>query len=115
MAGRKTYVVAVVSRISPTVQTPKVSTSSDGFRAGQPPFHHPVFGLTHHRRDTLELDGGNTFTFVTDGIELGLAQAKQAADKDIRLPTGRARRGSLRAGLVDEMEINLAPIAARQR
>src|SRR5919198_1147550 len=54
-----------------------------------PPFHHPVFVLTHHAREPLVKEGGTTFTFVTDGIESALAQAKEAAgDKDIAIGGG---------------------------
>ena len=77
-----------------------------------PPFHHPVFVLTHHARDPLDLEGGTTFTFVTEGIEAALEEAREAAGgKDIALGGGAdAARQYLRAGLVDEMEIHLVPI-----
>jgi dihydrofolate reductase len=77
-----------------------------------PPFHHPVFVLTHHAREPLELEGGTTFTFVTDGIEAALEQARRAAgDKDVNLGGGAsAARQYLVAGLVDEMVISLVPI-----
>ena len=83
----------------------------NGWWGTNPPFHHPVFVLTHHPRAPLELDGGTRFTFVTDGIEAALAQARRAAGgKDVSLAGGaRAARQYLVAGLVDEMEINLAP------
>ena len=76
-----------------------------------PPFHHPVFVLTHHAREPLELEGGTTFTFVTDGIEAALEQARRAAGgKDVSLAGGaKAAQQYLAAGLVDEMEINLVP------
>ncbi len=83
----------------------------DGWWGRNPPFHHPVFVLTHYPRKPLELEGGTTFTFVTDGIEAALAQARQAArGKDITLGGGaKAAQQYLAAGLVDEMEINLVP------
>src|SRR5205823_5581067 len=83
----------------------------NGWWGRNPPFHHPVFVLTHHPRDPLVLDGGTTFTFVTDGIAAALEQARQAAGgKDVSLAGGaNAARQFLVAGLVDEMEINLAP------
>jgi len=83
-----------------------------GWWGDDPPFHHPVFVLTHHPRPTFELKGGNSFTFVTDGIESALRQARQAAGgKDIALAGGaKACQAYLRAGLVDEMEIHLVPI-----
>ena len=83
----------------------------DGWWGSNPPFHHPVFVLTHHARGPLELQGGTTFTFVTGGIEAALEQAQRAANgKDVALAGGAsAARQYLVAGLVDEMEINLVP------
>ncbi len=83
----------------------------NGWWGDNPPFHHPVFVLTHHPREPLALDGGTTFTFVTDGIESALDQARSAAGgKDVALAGGaRAAQQYLAAGLVDEMEINLVP------
>lgn len=82
-----------------------------GWWGDNPPFHHPVFVLTHYAREPLELEGGTTFTFVTDGIESALEQARRAAGgKDIVLAGGAsAAQQYLKAGLVDEMEINLVP------
>lgn len=84
----------------------------NGWWGDTPPFHHPVFVLTHHVRPPLALEGGTTFTFVPDGIEAALAQARRAAgNKDISLAGGAtAARQYLNAGLVDEMELHLAPI-----
>jgi dihydrofolate reductase len=83
----------------------------NGWWGANPPFHHPVFVLTHHARASLELEGGTTFTFVTAGIEAALEQARRAAGgKDLSLAGGAtAARQYLVAGLVDEMEINLVP------
>jgi dihydrofolate reductase len=83
----------------------------NGWWGENPPFHHPVFVLTQHAREPLELQGGTTFTFVTQGIKTALDQARQAArGKDVALAGGaRAAQQYLAAGLVDEMEINLAP------
>ena len=83
----------------------------NGWWGDNPPFHHPVYVLTHHRREPLVLEGGTTFTFVTDGIESALDQARRAAaGKDVSLAGGaKAAQQYLAAGLVDEMEINLAP------
>jgi dihydrofolate reductase len=83
-----------------------------GWWGSNPPFHHPVFVLTHHARDPLELEGGTTFTFVTSGIEPALELARTAArGRDVSLAGGaKAAQQYLRAGLVDEMEINLVPI-----
>jgi len=84
----------------------------NGWWGANPPFHHPVFVLTHHAREPLALEGGTTFTFVTDGIESALEQARRAAGgKDVSLAGGaKAAQQYLVAGLVDEMEINLAHI-----
>jgi dihydrofolate reductase len=83
----------------------------DGWWGPNPPFHHPVFVLTHHPRPPLVLEDGNTFTFVTDGIQAALAAAKHAAgERDISLAGGAAvARQYLAAGLVDEMDLNLVP------
>jgi dihydrofolate reductase len=84
----------------------------NGWWGDNPPFHHPVFVLTHHPREPLVLEGGTTFTFVPEGIETALAKARRAAlGKDISLAGGaHAAREYLAAGLVDEMEIHLAPV-----
>ena len=83
----------------------------NGWWGVNPPFHHPVFVLTHHAREPLGLEGGTSFTFVTGGIEAALEQARQAAaGKDVSLAGGaKAAQQYLAAGLVDEMEINLVP------
>jgi dihydrofolate reductase len=83
----------------------------NGWWGDNPPYHHPVFVLTHHKREPLELEGGTTFTFVTEGIEAALEQARRAArGKDVSLAGGaKAAQQYLAAGLVDEMEISLAP------
>jgi dihydrofolate reductase len=83
----------------------------NGWWGTNPPFHHPVFVLTHHAREPLELEGGTIFTFVTDGIASALEQARRAAGgKDVSLGGGaKAAQQYLKAGLVDEMQINLVP------
>jgi dihydrofolate reductase len=83
----------------------------NGWWGTNPPYHHPVFVLTHHKREPLELEGGTTFTFVTTGIESALEQARRAAGgKDVSLAGGAsAAQQYLAADLVDEMAINLAP------
>jgi dihydrofolate reductase len=83
-----------------------------GWWGDNPPFHHPVFVLTHHARAPLVMQGGTTFTFVTHGIAGALAAARKAAGgKDIALAGGaKACQQYLVAGLVDEMELNLAPV-----
>jgi dihydrofolate reductase len=84
----------------------------NGWWGANPPFHHPVFVLTHHGRPPLALEGGTTFTFVTDGITAALDLARRAAGgRDVALAGGaRAGRQYLTAGLVDEMEIHLVPM-----
>ena len=83
----------------------------NGWWGVNPPFHHPVFVLTHHAREALELAGGTTFTFVTEGIEAALEQARRSAGgKDVSLAGGAsAAQQYLAAVLVDEMEISLVP------
>jgi len=86
--------------------------NADAWWGDDPPFHHPVFVLTHHERELLPLKGGTTFTFVTDGIESALEQAQAAAgDGDIRLAGGAdVVRQYLRAGLVDRLQLHVAPV-----
>ncbi len=83
----------------------------NGWWGDNPPYHHPVFVLTHHAREPLELEGGTTFTFVTEGIDAALEQARRAANgKDVSLAGGAsAAQQYLTRGLVDEMEISLVP------
>jgi dihydrofolate reductase len=86
-------------------------TPWNGWWGDNPPYHHPVFVLTKHAREPLQLEGGTTFTFVTNGIEAALEQARRAAGgKDVSLAGGaKAAQQYFAAGLVDEMEINLVP------
>ena len=83
-----------------------------GWWGDDPPFHVPVFVLTHHERDPLPLEGGTTFTFVTDGIESALEQARGAAGVEDVVIGGGADviRQYLAAGLVDELSISLTPV-----
>ena len=82
-----------------------------GWWGTNPPFHHPVFVVTHYAREPLQLEGGTIFTFITDGIETALEKAQRAASgKDVSLAGGaKAAQQYLAAGLVDEMEIHLVP------
>jgi dihydrofolate reductase len=82
-----------------------------GWWGETPPYHVPVFVLTHHARAPLTMAGGTTFHFVTDGIHAALKRAKEAAQgKDIRLGGGVATvREYLLAGLIDEMHLAIAP------
>ena len=83
----------------------------NGWWGENPPFHHPVFVLTHHAREPLVLDGGTTFTFVTEGPAAALEMARRAAHgRDVSLGGGaQAAQQFLNAGLVDEMLIHLVP------
>jgi dihydrofolate reductase len=83
-----------------------------GWWGDNPPFHGPVFVLTHHAREPLPMQGGTTFYFVTDGIESALAQARKAAGgKDVAISGGAsAVQQYLAAGLLDELEIHVVPL-----
>ena len=83
-----------------------------GWWGDDPPYHAPVFVLTHHLRDPLTMQGGTTFTFVHDGIESALEQAREAAgDKDVAIAGGAsAVQQYLRAGLLDELNLHVVPI-----
>jgi dihydrofolate reductase len=83
----------------------------NGWWGSNPPYHHPVFVLTHYPREPLKLEGGTTFYFVTEGIDSALEQARHAAGgKDVALAGGaHAARQYFVAGLVDEMLLHLAP------
>jgi dihydrofolate reductase len=84
----------------------------EGWWGEEPPFHTPVFVLTHHERQPLEKEGGTTFNFVTDGIKSALEQAKQAAGgKDVALGGGAdVAQQYLAAGLIDELDLNIVPV-----
>jgi dihydrofolate reductase len=84
----------------------------NGWWGDNPPYHTPVFVLTHHPREPLAMEGGTTFTFVTDGIESALEQAKRAAGgQDVLLGGGaNVVQQYLAAGLVDEFELHVVPI-----
>ena len=83
-----------------------------GWWGDNPPYHHDVFILTHHARDPVEMEGGTTFHFVTEGIERALERAKDAAGgKDVRLWGGaQAIQQYLAAGLLDELELHVVPV-----
>jgi dihydrofolate reductase len=86
--------------------------NADAWWGDDPPFHHPVFILTHHAREPVTKQGGTTFTFVTDGIESALEQARAAAgDKDVVIGGGaKVAQQYLEAGLLDELQIHIAPV-----
>jgi dihydrofolate reductase len=83
-----------------------------GWWGDNPPYHVPVFVLTHHPRASITMDGGTTFHFVTDGIQSALKRATEAANgQDVRLGGGvETVQQFLRAGLVDEMNLAIAPV-----
>jgi len=83
-----------------------------GWWGPNPPYHTPVFVLTHHARPPVEMQGGTTFHFVTEGIEVALERARQAAQgQDVRLGGGVATiQQYLRAGLIDELHLAIAPV-----
>ena len=83
-----------------------------GWWGENPPYHVPVFVLTHHKREPLTMEGGTTFYFITDGIESALDKAKKAANgKDIRIGGGVSTvRQYLQAGHIDEMHLAVSPV-----
>jgi dihydrofolate reductase len=91
---------------------PWVDKAWKGWWGDNPPYHVPVFVLTHHARPSIVMEGGTTFHFVTDGIHSALRQAHEAAcGKDVRVGGGVATiQQYLREGLIDEMHLAIAPI-----
>ena len=99
-----------------------LSISVDGYSAGlnqteerpfdNPPFHGPVFVLTHYKRDPQPMDGGTTYHFVTDGIESALTHAREAAgDGNVSIHGGAATINQyLTAGLIEELRLHVVPI-----
>jgi dihydrofolate reductase len=94
------------------VRGPWPDQSWRGWWEENPPFHHPVFVLTHHPREPIEMQGGTTFHFVTEGIESALDRATVAAGGlDVSLPGGASTVNQfLTAGLVNELDISIAPL-----
>ena len=84
----------------------------DGWWGDEPPFHMPVFIVTHHPRERVVKEGGTTYTFVTDGIESALEQAREAAGgKDVALAGGaNVAQQYLTAGLIDELQLHVVPV-----
>ena len=84
----------------------------DGWWGDDPPFHTPVFIVTHHAREPAVKEGGTTFIFVTDGIESALEQAREAAaGKDVALAGGASvAQQYLKAGLIDEVQLHVVPV-----
>ncbi len=94
------------------VRGPWLDDSWKGWWGEEPPYHVPVFVLTHHARAPLTMDGGTEFRFVTEGIHAALEQAKDAAgDRDVRIGGGVATvRQYLHAGLIDELHLAIRPV-----
>ena len=90
----------------------KDDPNADGWWGDDPPFHVPVFVLTHHARETKPMEGGTTFNFVTEGIESALEQARAVAgEKNVAIAGGaNVVQQFLKAGLLDEMQIHVAPV-----
>jgi dihydrofolate reductase len=85
----------------------------DAWWGDEPPFHNPVFVLTHHARESVPKQGGTTFHFVTDGIEAALERAREAAgdEKRIQLSGGaQVAQQYMKAGLIDEIHLHVAPV-----
>jgi dihydrofolate reductase len=94
------------------IRGPWLDDSWKGWWGDNPPYHVPVFVLTHYARPSIEMSGGTTFHFVTDGIEAALRRATEAArGKEIRVGGGVATiQQYLRAGLIDELHLAISPI-----
>jgi dihydrofolate reductase len=115
-------VAEITQGIGAVVMGRKMFSGGEGAWAGDPnaqawwgddpPFHVPVFVLTHHEREPLVKQGGTTFHFVTDGIGSALEQARAAAgDQDISLAGGAAEAQQyLAAGLLDELQLHVVPV-----
>jgi dihydrofolate reductase len=94
------------------IRGPWPDESWKGWWGPNPPYHVPVFVLTHHARPSIEMEGGTVFHFVTDGVESALARAKDvAAAKDVRIGGGAAViRQYLQARLIDEIRLAVSPV-----
>jgi dihydrofolate reductase len=94
------------------VRGPWPDESWKGWWGKNPPFHGPVFVLTHHPRPPLQMEGGTTFHFVTGGIHEALEQARAAAqEKDVQIGGGASTiQQYLRAGLIDELHVAISPV-----
>lgn len=98
------------------IRGPWTNDEWKGWWGPNPPFHAPTYVLTHHRRDPIEMDGGTTFIFVTDGIEAALRQAKSSAgERDVKIGGGAETvRQYLRAGHIDEIHLAVSPVVLGQ-
>jgi dihydrofolate reductase len=110
MAGKGAWILG--RNMFGPVRGPWPDDEWKGWWGDEPPYHVPVFVLTHHEREPIEMKGGTTFYFVTDGIHPALEKAKAAAgDLDVRIGGGPATiRQYLREGLIDELHLVLRPV-----
>ena len=94
------------------IRGPWLDDEWKGWWGDDPPYHAPTFVLTHHRREPIEMEGGTTFYFVTEGIEEALSRAKEAAgSKDVKIGGGVSTvRQYLKAGLIDSLHLVSAPV-----
>lgn len=94
------------------IRGPWLNDEWKGWWGDEPPYHVPVFVLTHHAREPVEMKGETTFYFITDGIESALERAQKAAEgKDIRIGGGTSTiRQFLQAGYIDEMHLAISPV-----
>lgn len=98
------------------IRGPWPDESWKGWWGANPPYHAPTFVLTHHARDPIEMEGGTTFVFVTEGIEAALDQARRAAKgRDVKIGGGVATlRQYLLAGRIDELHVAVSPVVLGQ-
>jgi dihydrofolate reductase len=94
------------------IRGPWPDDSWQGWWGDTPPYHTPVFVLTHYARESIVMDGGTTFHFITDGVHAALERARETANgQDVRLGGGVATiRQYLQAGLIDELHIAISPV-----
>ena len=94
------------------IRGPWLNEEWKGWWGANPPYHMPTFVVTHHARESIVMEGGTTFHFVTDGIHAALERAREAAgDKDVRVGGGVSTiRQYLQAGLIDEINLSVRPV-----
>jgi dihydrofolate reductase len=111
-AQADTGAVVMGRRMFGPLHGPWTEPAWNGWWGEDPPFHTPVFVLTHHEREPVEMDGGTTFHFVTEGLESAMARAREAAgDADVSVGGGASTlQQCLGAGLLDEILVNQVPI-----
>ena len=102
---------AVSARRS-AAREPSTNEAWDGWWGSEPPYHAPVFVLTHHAIEPIEMEGGTTFHFVTEGFDAAYAQALETADGNgVDIAGGASTvRQALNAGVIDELTLDIAPV-----